>query len=452
MKKQPFARSLLFFFIVLIVFLQPNIHCGSKDKKVTKGNNANPIYAKDPQAGIQWTASAPDQVLASEVKLQPAAKEVADKDMNYLEKADMTNGEYVFSASATDILKLEPGSYTFFRNHSVRKVISTEKKDGKIIVHSEKCKFTDVFSDAHLHFKEHYDWKDNSKAMLDRFNVSFGTTAFAQGGDPAVSQNLSYEGDLAGYHISISLRPEGGRKLNYEIVMSRQNAGQANVTFRGFVSDYDNETELTVSNSELQLFRSQNQNLHGEVEILFAAVELGEEGELINIPWTMFERPILIGGIPFMFKTKANVKIFPFIQENASSQGNFKFTYDSDIGFQYSGNAVNAEGSVASNTMEVVGETLSASMMGNGIGIGVEFPRFEIASLGEIVVPYFLMNTAVDTQVDTYAPCQMGNMRCKLVAGLSLSFFGASYNAERELWKANKRWERPGGHCPPVED
>jgi len=200
------------------------------------------------------------------------------------------------------------------------------------------------------------------------------------------------------------------------------------------------------------LFRSQNQNLHGEVEVLFAAVELGEEGELINIPWTMFERPILIGGIPFMFKTKANVKIFPYIQENASSQGNFKFTYDSNIGFQYSGNAVNAEGNVASNTMEVIGETLSASMMGNGLGMGVEFPRFEIASLGEIVVPYFLMNTAVDTQVDTYAPCQMGNMRCKLVAGLSLSFFGAEYSAERELWKAHKRWERPGGRCPPEEE
>jgi len=226
----------------------------------------------------------------------------------------------------------------------------------------------------------------------------------------------------------------------------------ANITFKGYISDYDNETELTVANSELQLFRSQNQNLHGEVEVLFAAVNLGEDGELINIPWTMFERPILIGGIPFVFKTKANVKVFPYIQENESSQGNFKFTYDSNIGFQYTGNAVNAEGDVTSNTMEVVGETLSASMMGNGIGMGVEFPRFEIASLGEIVVPYFLMNTAVDTQVDTYAPCQMGNMRCKLVAGLSLSFFGASWNAERELWHANKRWERPGGHCPPEEE
>jgi hypothetical protein len=453
MKRKATGRFAIMFFTLLVVFLQPNIQCKSgKDKAGGKPGSTNPIYARDENAGIQWAMSAPDEILASEVKMQPNAKEVPDADMNHLEKADMKSGEYVFSSAASDVAKLEPGSFVFFRNHSVRKIVSSEKKDGKIVVKTEKCKFTDVFSDAHLHFKEHYDWKDNSKAMLDKFNLSFGNPVLAQGGDGAISQNLSYEGDLAGYHISISLRPEGGRKLNYEIVMSRQNAGHANVTFRGYISDYDNETELTVANSELQLFRSQNQNLHGEVEVLFAAVELGEDGELINIPWTMFERPILIGGIPFMFRTKANVKIFPYIQENASSQGNFKFTYDSNIGFQYSGNAVNAEGSVASNTMEVIGETLSASMMGNGIGMGVEFPRFEIASLGEIVVPYFLMNTAVDTQVDTYAPCQMGNMRCKLVAGLSLSFFGASYNAERELWKAHKRWEREGGHCPPEED
>lgn len=452
MRNKPAGKFLVTLVILIVVFLQPNIYCSRKDKKGSTSKSTNPIYAPNENAGIQWTASAPDEVLAAEVKLQPTAKEVQDADMNYLEKADMKTGEYVFSAAASGVAKLEPGSFVFFRNHSVRKIISTEKKGGKIVVRSEKCKFTDVFSDAHIHFKEYYDWKDNRNAILDKFNVSFGNMAHAQGGDDAVSQDLSYEGDLAGYHISITLNPEGGRKLNYEIIMSRQNAGSANITFKGYISDYTNETELTVADSELQLFRSQNQNLHGEVEVLFAAVELGEDGELINIPWTMFERPILIGGIPFMFRTKANVKVFPYIHENASSQGNFKFTYDSDIGFQYAGNAVNADGNVASNTMEVIGETLSASMMGNGIGMGVEFPRFEIASLGEVIVPYFLMNTAVDTQVDTYAPCQMGNMRCKLVAGLTLSFFGAEYNAERELWKAHKRWERPGGRCPPEED
>ncbi len=89
--------------------------------------------------------------------------------------------------------------------------------------------------------------------------------------------------------------------------------------------------------------------------------------------------------------------------------------------------------------------------MGAGLGLGLEFPRIEIASLGEIIVPYFLMNTYLDTQLDTYRPCQMGNMKSKLVAGLSLSFFGASYNAERELWKAQKRWEKEGSNCPPED-
>jgi hypothetical protein len=451
MFKSNLSRLFITSVMVILVFLQPNIYCSNKKNTTAAGKDSkNPIYAPDPEAGIQWAASAPDEVIASEVKLQPHAKEVSDNNMNYLEKADMTTGEYVFSSAADDVAKLEPGSFVFFRNHSVRKIVSAEKADGKVVVKTEKCKFTDVFSDAHLHFKEHYDWKDNSAAILNKFNVSFGNTVYAQGGSSPITQNLSWEGDIANYHIKIKLQPEGGRKLNYEISMQRQSA--ASITFKGHISDYDNETELTVAGSELQLFRSQNQNLHGEVEVQFAAVELGEDGELINIPWTMFERPILIGGVPFIFKTKANVKVFPFIGEGASSQGHFKFTYDSDIGFRYEGARVDATGNVGQQTMEVIGETISASMMGNGIGMGVEFPRFEIASLGEIVVPYFLMNTAVDTQVDTYAPCQMGNMRCKLVAGLTLSFFGAEYSAERELWKAHKRWERPGGRCPPEED
>lgn len=452
MKKKSFSRFLIFFTVLFFVFLQPNIQCSNKKKESSAKKDGNPIYAIDPDAGIQWAASAPDEVLASEVKLQPNAKEVSDADMNYLEKADMEGGQYVFASTAAEVAKLEPGSFVFFRNHSVRKIISAEKKEGKIIVQTEKCKFTDVFSDAHIHFREHYNWKDNSNAILNKFHLSFGKLANAQGGGGSMSQNFSWKGELAGYKVSIKLTPEGGQKLNYEITMERIAGGRARITFKGYVSNYTNETELTVANSELQLFRSQNQNLHGEVETEFAAVELGEDGELINIPWTMFERPILIAGIPFMFKTKANVKVFPYIGANASSQGHFKFTYDSNIGFQYAGGRVDAEGNVAQQTMEIIGETLSASMMGNGIGMGVEFPRFEIASLGEIVVPYFLMNTALDTQVDTYAPCQMGNMRCKLVAGLTLSFFGASYSAEKELWKAHKRWERPDGHCPPEED
>jgi hypothetical protein len=451
MKTQLPSQAWLYFVLVLFFFFQPNIHCKNKAKDNPAGyQGGNPIFKKPTDAGIWQPPSAPNEVLASEVKRKPGTSEVGEDDMRFLEKADVSSGEYVFSSSASDVARLQPGSFVFFRNHSVRKIVSVEKRDGKIFIQTGKCNFTDVFSDAHLHFKEYYNWKDNSRAILRSFGISFGEMIYAQGSGSNVSQNLSWAGTLRGYQIKIELKPEGGRKLNFNINMRRES--KANITFKGFVSDYTNETEVMVAGSELQLFRSQNQNLQGEVEVQFAAVELGEEGEMINIPWTMFERPVLIGGIPFIFKTKANVKVFPFIGQGAGSQGHFKFTYRSDIGFRYEGRRVSAEGNVAGQTMEIIGETLSASMMGSGIGMGVEFPRFEIASLGEVVVPYFLMNTAVDTQVDTYRPCQMGNMKCKLVAGLNLNFFGASYAFERELWKGKKRWTREGSNCPPEED
>lgn len=439
--KKSFCRFLVMGLMLVVVFLQPHVYCNNKKP----GENTGPLYTKPADVGLWEPPAAPDQVFASDIKMKPGAREIGD-EMQYLEKADQKSGVYTFSSDADELANLPRGSFVFFRNHSVRKIISTEKKDGRIILKTAKCKFTDVFSDAHLHFKEHYDWKDNSNALLQNLGFSFGQVAYAQ--DP-ISQSLSWEGELRGYKVKVSIKPEGGRKLNFDINVRKQT--KANITFTGFISDFDNETEITVANSELQLFRSQNQNLHGEVEVKFAAVELGDDGEMLNIPWTMFERPILVAGIPFVFKVKSNVKVFPAIPAGASSQGHLKFSYNSSTGFRYEGRRVNPEGNVTGQTFEILGETLSAGTIGAGIGMGVEFPRFEIASLGEIIVPYFLMNTYLDTQLDTYRPCQMGNMKGKLVAGLSLSFFGASYNAEKEIWKASKRWERDGSNCPPEE-
>lgn len=180
-------------FVLVVVFLQPNIHCNNKKAAAGEGKGNNPIFTKAKGVGVWEAPSAPDQVMASEVKLKANAKEVGDNDMRHLEKADQKGGIYIFSDDADGVAKLSNGSFVFFRNHSVRKIVSTQKKDGKIIVRTAKCKFTDVFSDAHLHFKEHYDWKDNSNALLQKFDLSFGQMAYAQ--DP-VSQSLSWEGEL----------------------------------------------------------------------------------------------------------------------------------------------------------------------------------------------------------------------------------------------------------------
>jgi len=279
MKRKSLFRFLIMFFVLVIVFLQPNIHCNNKKDIASEGKGNNPIFTKAKDVGLWESPAVPDQVIASEVKLKANAKEVTDDNMQYLEKADQKNGIYIFSDDADDVAKLPAGSFVFFRNHSVRKIVSTEKKDSKIMVKTANCKFTDVFCDAHLHFKEHYDWKGNRNALLQKFDFSFGQMAYAQ--DP-ISQSLSWEGELRGYKVKVSIRPEGGRKLNFEINIQKRTS--ANITFKGFISDFDNETEVTVVNSELQLFRSENSNLRGEVEVEFAAVELGDDGEMLNIP------------------------------------------------------------------------------------------------------------------------------------------------------------------------
>lgn len=446
MPKFSFRRFSIGFTLLLLIFLQPHFNCNSEKPggESAKANGNNPLFIREANTAIWSPPSAPDQVLASTIKMKPNAVEIDESGMQYLEKADQKGGLYIFSDDADKVAKLSKGSFVFFKNHSVRRIVNIEKKDGKLLVRTAKCRFIDVFTDAHLHFKEKYDWRDNSTAMLEQMGFSFGEVAFAQ--DP-ISQSLSYEGTLRGYKIKIQLQPEGGRKLNFDISVKRES--KANINFRGFITDFENETEVVVADSQLELFRSQNSNLRGEVEVKFAAIELGDEGELVNIPWTMFNRTILISGVPFQFKIKANVKVFPAIPSEASSQGHMKFTYASNTGFNYSGRMLKPEGNVTQQTFEVLGETLSAGTMGAGIGMGLEFPRFEIASLGEIIVPYFATNTYLDTQLDTYRPCQMGNMKGKLVAGLSLSFFGASYNAEKEMWSAKKRWEREGSNCPP---
>jgi hypothetical protein len=62
------------------------------------------------------------------------------------------------------------------------------------------------------------------------------------------------------------------------------------------------------------------------------------------------------------------------------------------------------------------------------------------------------MNVAAESVLDTYAPCQMGKMEAKLVAGLQLQFFGISYKAETKLWNKKKRWTTATSKCPPEKD
>src|SRR5688572_29226362 len=117
MQRKSLFRFLIMSFVLVVVFLQPNIHCNNKKATAAEGKGNNPIFAKAKDVGLWEAPSAPDQVITSEVKLKANAKEVGDDDMQYLEKADQKNGVYIFSDDADDIGKLPTGGFVFFKNH-----------------------------------------------------------------------------------------------------------------------------------------------------------------------------------------------------------------------------------------------------------------------------------------------------------------------------------------------
>ena len=93
------------FFVLVVVFLQPNIHCNNKKDEAGESKGNNPIFTKAKDVGLWEAPSAPDQVMASDIKLKANAKEIGDDDMQYLEKADHKGGVYIFSDDADGVAK-----------------------------------------------------------------------------------------------------------------------------------------------------------------------------------------------------------------------------------------------------------------------------------------------------------------------------------------------------------
>ncbi len=86
------------------------------------------------------------------------------------------------------------------------------------------------------------------------------------------------------------------------------------------------------------------------------------------------------------------------------------------------------------------------------MGVGVEFPRFEIGIFGNTIVPYLLLNTHTSSYLSTglldNRPCHTATCKYVVHAGLSLSFLGlGAINHDYKAFEEEKRWIAEGSHC-----
>jgi hypothetical protein len=380
------------------------------------------------------------------------------------ESVTYTDSDTLVSESiANRIAKVEPGKLTFdgnvnvsslpvgkpllFPNKAVRRIREVKREGGKTVIYTDPANLNEVIKDADFKWNQDFSFSKMSKSDLEQIRPIFGGTALAQ--TESDGNSLHFEGEIEGWDIEVDLSPNSAEgRLDVTIEATKGGQARSRVFAEGYISNFVSQGSLSYADSELQQFGYQEQGLNGRLHVIFAAVDLGSDTPLFNIP-AEIAIPYNVGPIFMQAKLKANVRVVPEVHGLASSQADVTVTYSADRGFSFEGGRVTPVGQLDDQNIAITGETVSAGTIAVGMGVGIEFPRLELAIMGETVVPYMSLDNYTYTVYTPDPPCQEGGMRQRAVIGLTAGFLGYNYSQESEIWKREQITELPNSNCGP---
>lgn len=360
--------------------------------------------------------------------------------------ANVEPGKLVFDGNV-DVSSLPVGKPLLFPNKAVRRIREVRRENGKTVLYTDPANLNEVIKDADLKWNQDFSFSKMGKSDLERIRPMFGGTALAQTGSDGTS--LSFSGEIEGWDIEVELSPNSAQnRLDVTIEATKDGQARSRISAEGYISNFVSQGSLAYANSELQQFGYQERGLNGRLHVVFAAVDLGDDTPLFNIP-AEIAIPYNVGPIFMEAKLKANVRVVPEVHGLASSQADVTVTYSADRGFSFEGGRVTPVGSLEDQNIAITGETVSAGTIAVGMGVGIEFPRIELAIMGETVVPYMSLDNYTYTLYTPDPPCQEGGMRQRAVIGLTAGFLGYNYSQETEIWKREQITELANSNCGP---
>ncbi len=389
---------------------------------------------------------------------QPNTSSVKLSEMGALESYDESTGTYVFENKSA-LKGIEEGEVVLFEGHSLRRIKSIREENGKIVVTSEFAALTEYYKDAKISYNTMVNWDAEGVAAT---RVSLGTpvatlrkplsSSFSGMIQDGSNQSLGVklEREIRGWKVEFEMEPEAGGKLKIKLVAKKEH--RCSITAEGFISNFNSNADIEIANGQPERISYHNRGMEGEIEIKFAAVELGSEIAHLEIP-ARLERTILVYGvIPVTLRLKANLSIYPEIAVGSSSQVSMKLTYNSDMGFDYEAGRVQSQGDIRNENAEQTGDCNTATAGIAGMGVSVEFPRFEVGILHNVIVPYLVLKTHTSSYLSTglldNTPCHFAEIKYDANAGVDLKFLGdASIKYNYKIHEDKKRWIADGSHC-----
>lgn len=362
--------------------------------------------------------------------------------------------EYRFNTTASEIAALDVGDVVLFSGLSLRRVTDISEEDGEIVVTTENATLNELIRDGTVSWDYTVDFEELPTPQVDpEFEDVFTLSEVESSAARALSDKQSVSakaiklsGQVNGWDTSFAVEPDGDR-LNVSMSFSRAIGGVTvvSLTGKGWISKFRQCTSLTFMDGQLQNAETWTNDLRGQMEVKWAAVN---QGAFIGTDLTLLKIPVAIpftvpaGPIPITLWLKANARLTAqLLFPNMSSQGSMKIVYSTSQGFGIEDSSLKPLGGPGSSDFSITGDTGSAGAVTVGFGAGLEFPRVEISILG--TASAFV---SVDTFVAGFVepglpftglqPCQWGELTLKGQAGYQLSALGLPLLSDSKvLWK-----------------
>jgi hypothetical protein len=435
-----------FAWLIVAVFALGVLSCGpGGDNGTTTADDTEGLTQSDSIPSFEPNDLEPGMTATFEVDYAEGTSVISESTVtDRLISVSADGTTYTFDRAAEDIAGLTEGAVVVLSGVSLRRIDSITTTDDTVTLETSSATLNEAIRDGTLGWECNVDFASAAAAVLDGADDTFTVRETAgvriTNGQRQATAKFTIEGRISGWDVKVELEPMRDR-INADISASFTVSGAtvASLSGVGYVSDFTNCGLVSIEDGVTRTVELRNEGMRGEMEVRWSVFNAE------NIPVTEFVQlsvpasipfAVQVGPVPLILKLKAVARIVPEVRfEGSSSTGSFKVTYSSAQGFNVTDEAVSTLGGLTSSNTGVSGETVSAGFRATGVGVGIEFPRVEVALPGEPASAFITVDTFATSLYNPEEPCQEGSVNVKAIAGFALSLFGVGVSDQVELWR-----------------
>jgi hypothetical protein len=330
---------------------------------------------------------------------------------------------YTFDAGATAIAALQPGDVVVLAGVAYRKVVAATSTATGISLETARTTLPEAMTSGTLDWGKTVNFGES--ATLQGAILTLGDQQMAMD-DALLAAPITYEGQISGYDVSVTLTPSEGRlEVTSEVSLSIGGEKRFAVEGTASLEGFQGTGHAVIGEGGLLEFQAGANHVRGDAHVKAAAFNTGLSDELLSIPFGI-DIPIELGPVPLLLKIKANINVRLILMvEESSAEAEVSFEFSSTQGFSLGGTSITSTSTLEEgNVHDFAGG--SADAITAGMSTCLEFPRFELSMLGEFASIGLTQNNCAETFFQFQPACNEVTGSIHGIALANLGFFGVT--------------------------